>query len=166
MTIDKLVYERAFDIPYEKRKHIGEYITKLREEQGIKISHLAALSQLNIADLHKIEYGTKNKINPFQLKAIGKALKVDYKEFYKIVGFLDEDDFIKNKNKLIKELNRDDKNYDIMKKFILESKNNLDCTYVEGIFLLLSTLSEDNISNLIKYGNFLKTTDDDNIKGE
>lgn len=85
--------KRSFDIPEELRKKLGEHIRTIREKRGLGLNQAAIKAGINIADLHKIENATKNKVNPYQLKAIGEALKLDYKELYKIVGYLDEQDF-------------------------------------------------------------------------
>jgi len=85
--------KRSFDIPEELRKKLGEHIRSIREKRGLGLNQAAIKAGINIADLHKIENATKNKVNPYQLKAIGEALRIDYKELYKIVGYLDEKDF-------------------------------------------------------------------------
>lgn len=87
------ICERNFEISEKKRKELGEYIKKIREEKNISLTQLADLTKINVSDLHKIEKGTKNKVNPFQLKAISKILQVDYKIFYRIVNFLEDKDF-------------------------------------------------------------------------
>ena len=82
-----------FEVDLEKRQELGNYIAKIRKEKKLSLAQLADLTKIGVADLHKIEKGTKQKINPFQLKEIASILIVDYKIFYKICGFLDEKDF-------------------------------------------------------------------------
>lgn len=96
MTIkecEKLAYEREFEISQELRDNFGKYIRELRTEKGISLTQLADLTNINISDLHKIERGTKNKINPFQLKALSSVLQKDYKIFYKMLNYLEDIDF-------------------------------------------------------------------------
>lgn len=90
---EDFVYERNFEISQNRRNELGNYIKKLREEKKLSLTQLADLTKINVADLHKIEHGSKNKVNPFQLKALSEILQVDYKVFYKIVDFLEEKDF-------------------------------------------------------------------------
>lgn len=90
---EELVYEQNFEIPQNKRIELGNYIKNLRTFQNLSLIQLADLAKINKSDLHKIEHGTKIKINPLQLKNLAKFLGVDYKSFYRIVGFLDETDF-------------------------------------------------------------------------
>lgn len=90
---EDFVYERNFEISQNRRNELGNYIKKLREEKKLSLTQLADLTKINVADLHKIEHGSKNKVNPFQLKALSEILQVDYKVFYKMVDFLEEKDF-------------------------------------------------------------------------
>lgn len=85
--------KRNFDIPEDLRIKLAEFIKDRRKKRNLGLNQTAVKAGINIADLHKIEKGTKNKVNPYQLQAIGKALKIDYKKLYKIVGYLNDDDF-------------------------------------------------------------------------
>ena len=153
MKIDEIVYERKFDIPQEKRKEIGEYIKNIREEKFITLSEISEKTGITISDLHKIEHGNKIKINPFQLKGIGRALNIDYKEFYKIVGFLEESDF-SSKNVLTQPIERINFKEDLISSFL--QKNTKISEKNLGQFLeILSKLSEDKVINYILYGKFL-----------
>nr|WP_274722869.1 S24 family peptidase [Cetobacterium somerae] len=44
--------------------------------------------------LSRLENGKVLKVNPFLLKKISEGLKINYKELYKIVGYLEEDEEI------------------------------------------------------------------------
>ncbi len=83
--------KKTFDVPEEKRKYLGDFLKKLRFEKEFGLNQLSLKTGVNIADLHKIENGTKKKINPYQLKEIAEGLKIDYRELYKIVGYLEEE---------------------------------------------------------------------------
>lgn len=104
MDFKDMIFEKNFEISKEKRLKIANYIKTLRENKKMTLSQLADESGLNIADVHKIEHGTKNKINPFQLQALGDVLEIDYKIFYTMVGFLDPEDFQEDINLKINEI--------------------------------------------------------------
>ena len=82
---------KSYEVPEEKRKELGKYIKTLREKKKYGFNQFALKSNLNVADLNRIEKGEKKKINAFQLRNIATALRIDYKELYKIVGYLEED---------------------------------------------------------------------------
>lgn len=83
--------KKNFDVPEEKRKKLGDYIKKLRLEKEYGFNQFALKAQINVADLSRLEKGEKKKINAYQLMNIASAFKIDYKELYKIVGYLEEE---------------------------------------------------------------------------
>ncbi|WP_028857437.1 helix-turn-helix domain-containing protein [Psychrilyobacter atlanticus] len=89
---------KSYDVPEKKRKELGNYIKSLREKRKYGFNQFALKSNLNVADLNRIEKGDKKKINAFQLRNIATALRIDYKELYKIVGYLEEDDCLPEGN--------------------------------------------------------------------
>lgn len=140
-----------FEIDINKRKELAEYIKKLREEKKLSLTQLAHLTKINIADLHKIENGTKNKVNPFQLKALGNILKVDYKIFYKICGFIEDKDYSNNllknesiysKQELINDLNIYYKNFDLIT--LLSSLEKLKKSEINEILLFIDFIKIRN----------------------
>lgn len=84
--------KRIFDIPEEKRIKLGELVKRLRLEKNYGMNQFALKVGINISDIHKIENAQKKKINPYQLRLIGEGLKIDYRDLYKIVGYLDEEE--------------------------------------------------------------------------
>lgn len=84
-----LIYEKNFEILPQKRIDLGNYLKEKREEKRISIINLTDLTGLFPSDLMKIENGTLNIINPLKLKKIAEVLKLDYKELYKIIEYLD-----------------------------------------------------------------------------
>lgn len=84
-----LIYEKNFEILPQKRIDLGNYLKEKREEKRISIINLTDLTGLFPSDLMKIENGTLNIINPLKLKKIAEVLKLNYKELYKIIGYLD-----------------------------------------------------------------------------
>lgn len=84
-------------IPEESRKKLGEYLEKVRLDKKIEFNQLALKSNINVKSLKEILYGKSKKTNPFYLQRIASALRIDYKELYKIVGYLIEEEFDENK---------------------------------------------------------------------
>lgn len=78
-------------IPEEIRIKLGEYIKYIREKNGLGLNQLAVKIDVVSSLLSRLENGKVLKVNPFLLKKISEGLKIDYKELYKIVGYLEED---------------------------------------------------------------------------
>lgn len=140
-----------FEIDINKRKDLGEYIKKLRIERELTLVEISKKSQVSLSDLHKIENGTKLKINPFQLKAIGNVLKIDYKIFYKLCDFLEDKDYSKNllksgsiysKQELINDLNIYYQNFDLVT--LLSSMENLKKSEISEILLFIDFIKIRN----------------------
>lgn len=81
-------------IPEEVRTKLGEYIKNIREQNGLGLNQLAVKIDVVSSLLSRLENGKVLKVNPFLLKKISEGLKIDYKELYKIVGYLEEDEEI------------------------------------------------------------------------
>lgn len=81
-------------IPEEIRTKLGEYIKNIREQNGLGLNQLAVKIDVVSSLLSRLENGKVLKVNPFLLKKISEGLKIDYKELYKIVGYLEEDEEI------------------------------------------------------------------------
>ena len=77
-------------IPEEIRTKLGEYIKNIREQNGLGLNQLAVKIDVVSSLLSRLENGKVLKVNPFLLKKISEGLKIDYKELYKIVGYLEE----------------------------------------------------------------------------
>ena len=140
-----------FEIDINKKKDLGEYIKKLRVERELTLVEIYKKSQVGLSDLHKIENGTKLKINPFQLKALGNVLKIDYKIFYKICGFIEDKDYSNNllknesiysKQELINELNIYYKNFDLIT--LLSSLEKLKKSEINEVLLFIDFIKIRN----------------------
>lgn len=81
------------EIPEELRQKLAKHLIALKEERELGFNQLALKSGVNVSILNKIFKGTNKRINPYQLKKLAYALRIDFKELYKIVGYLDDDDF-------------------------------------------------------------------------
>lgn len=88
--IEKL---KTLEIDEETRKKLGKYIDNVREQRQLGFNQLALKSGLNPRTLNEIIKGDSKRTNPFALQKIALALRVDYKDLYKIVGYLSESDF-------------------------------------------------------------------------
>lgn len=85
----------------KKRKELGEYIKNRRISLGLSLLKLSNLAKMSISDLHTLENGARQKVNPFQLQEIATILNLDYKVLYRIIGFLNDKDFEGNNIKNI-----------------------------------------------------------------
>lgn len=81
-----------YTIDEETRKKLGLFIEKLRIEKKFGQNQFSIKYNITKSLLSKLERGITQKINPFILKKIAKGLGIDFKIFYKIVGYLDEDE--------------------------------------------------------------------------
>lgn len=90
------------EVKEELRKILGDFIEKYRIKIKLGFNQLALKSGVNVRSLNEIIYGKAKMVNPFHLQKIAKALNIDYKELYKIVGYLNED-----KNEIIGNIDLD-----------------------------------------------------------
>jgi len=81
------------EIPIEKRIKLSEYIVKIKEKRELGFNQLSLKAGLNPSVLNRILKTETKIINPYQLKKIASALRIDYKELYKMVGYLEEEEF-------------------------------------------------------------------------
>ena len=86
--VDKI---NDYIVPEEIRKKLGEYIKERREKLGIGLNQISLKTDVANSLWSRLENGKVLKINPFLLKKIGEGLRIDYKELYRIVGYLDEE---------------------------------------------------------------------------
>lgn len=86
--VDKI---NDYVVPEEIRKRLGEYIKERREKLGIGLNQISVKTDVASSLWSRLENGKVLKINPFLLKKIGEGLRIDYKELYRIVGYLDEE---------------------------------------------------------------------------
>lgn len=155
---------KTSDITKEVLIKLGSYINQLREERGIGFNQLALMSNLNVRTLNDILNGKIKKINPFYLKRIAKVLKIDYRELYKIVGYLDESNFYETNaleeiEKLKKELEKYKKQLNIESKsnsghIIVGDGNKINTSYIGNeLFRELTELNEKEKEKVLKFIN-------------
>lgn len=83
--------ENDYTVPDETRQKLGNYIKNRREQLGIGLNQISLKTDVANSLWSRLENGKVLKINPFLLQKIGEGLKIDYKELYRIVGYLDEE---------------------------------------------------------------------------
>lgn len=98
--MEEIKKKEIAEIPEESRKKLGEYLEKIRSDKKVGFNQLALKSNINVKSLNEILYGKSKRTNPFYLQRIALALRIDYKELYKIIGYLSEEDFSED-NKLV-----------------------------------------------------------------
>lgn len=146
------------EIVEELRIKLGEYINSLREKRKLGFNQLALKSGVNVKSLNEIVYGKAKKVNPFHLQKIARALNTDYKDFYRIVDYLEKDDEVEQLKKEIEELKsnliiqNNHNNGDVVigkneKHYYNSTNDELD----------LSGLDERDIEDVKKYIDFLKS---------
>lgn len=80
------------EIPLEKRSKLSEYIVRIKEKRNLGFNQLSLKAGLNPSVLNRILKTETKIINPYQLKKIASALRIDYKELYEIIGYLDKEE--------------------------------------------------------------------------
>lgn len=88
--------KKSTEVPEKLRVKLANFLNARKKELGLGFNQISIKSEVNPGVLTKILSGTNKRINPYQLKKMAYALRVDYKELYKIIGYLDEEKEIKN----------------------------------------------------------------------
>jgi transcriptional regulator with XRE-family HTH domain len=70
--------------------NIGEYIEQLRIEKGLTQRYLAELSGISNTEISRIEAGKRICPSPAILRALSKALNIEYSELMKTAGYIEE----------------------------------------------------------------------------
>ncbi|MGB6127873.1 MAG: XRE family transcriptional regulator [Psychrilyobacter sp.] len=78
----------------EMRIKLGNFIKNKRESKNYGLNQFCMNSDIQTSLYSRLENGKVQKINPYLLKKIAKGLKIDYKELYIIVGYLEEEETI------------------------------------------------------------------------
>ena len=87
--------KKSTEVPKELREKLAEYLERIRNKREMGFNQLALKADINVSVLNKIMNGTNKRINPYQLRKLAEALKIDYKALYKIIGYLDEEEVCK-----------------------------------------------------------------------
>lgn len=135
-------------ISEEIRVELANFVKKEREKTNLGLNQISIKADVASSIWSRLENAKLSKINPFLLQKVGKALNIDYKELYKIVGFLDKNEIIKD-SFIVQQNNHTG---DIIvgnnstQKVITSTASNLD---LEG-------LNPEQIEEVKKYIEFLK----------
>ena len=140
------------EIPIESRKELAKKIDELRNQRELGINQLILRSNLNAKTFYSIMNSENKKINPYNLIHLSSSLKIDYKELYKIVGYLSEDDF--KEAEILKRENS------TLKEELLKYKDNKNISNFEIIDA--SGLSIQEIEHLKDYVEFMKAKKEKN----
>ncbi|CAL7896447.1 S24 family peptidase [Fusobacterium necrophorum] len=81
---------KDFELSDEKALEIGNFLKKRREELDYSTNNIMMKTNIDKAEISRIENGKKKKINPMYLNELAKALKLNPITVFKMVGFLDE----------------------------------------------------------------------------
>ncbi|MGB6128840.1 MAG: helix-turn-helix domain-containing protein [Psychrilyobacter sp.] len=82
-----------YTVAEEKRVLLSKVIKKKRKEKKLGLNQLALKTGVQKSLISRLENALILKINPHLIKLIAGGLDLDYKKLYKIVGYLDEDDY-------------------------------------------------------------------------
>lgn len=74
----------------EMRIKLGNFLKDKRESKHYGLNQFCMNSDIQTSLYSRLENGKVQKINPYLLKKIAKGLRIDYKELYKIVDYLEE----------------------------------------------------------------------------
>ena len=78
------------DVPEELRIKLAKYLNELKDKRNLGFNQLSAKTKINARSLNLILNGETKRISPYQLQNLAQAFKIDYKELYKIVGYLED----------------------------------------------------------------------------
>lgn len=100
-----MMEENRYSVSKERRIELGNYIKKARSNHTpnkLGLNELAEITNTAGSLISNLENGKIQRINPFLLQDIAKGLEVDYKILYKIVGFLNQEDTLEEKDTEVK----------------------------------------------------------------
>lgn len=130
------------------RIELANFVKQKREETNLGLNQISIKADVASSIWSRLENAKLSKINPFLLQKVGRALNIDYKELYKIVGFLDKNEIIKDSFIVQQNSHTGDiiVGNNSTQKVITNTASNLD---LEG-------LSPEQIEEVKKYIEFLK----------
>ena len=69
---------------------VGEYIQTARTERGLTQTELGEKCHVSGAEISRVESGKRRAPSPKMLKAIAKALVIDYAQLMQLAGYIEE----------------------------------------------------------------------------
>ena len=79
-----------FLIDINKAQELGLLLRKSREMRSLTITFVSKKTEINIADLSRLETGQKLRINPFHLSKLCDLYEIPLIDIYLNLGYLDE----------------------------------------------------------------------------
>ena len=79
-----------FLIDINKAQELGLLLRKSREMRSVTITFVSKKTEINIADLSRLETGQKLRINPFHLSKLCDLYEIPLIDIYLNLGYLDE----------------------------------------------------------------------------
>lgn len=137
-------------VPEEKRIELGNYLKKSREKIGFGLNQFTLKIGITSSLYSRLENGKLYKINPYLLQKIADGLKIDYKELYKIIGYLREEDF---KNSIVNSHIYNSSNFGNV---VNGNDNFKKISNLSSRTEILSDLSEEELGKVMEYVELLK----------
>lgn len=92
-----------YTVAEEKRNLLSKIIKKKRKEKKLGLNQLALKTGVQKSLISRLENALILKINPKLIKLIAEGLDLDYMQLYKVVGYVNEEDYsCKNKKGTIR----------------------------------------------------------------
>ena len=79
-----------FLIDINKAQELGLLLRKSREMRSLTITFVSKKTEINIADLSRLETGQKLRINPFHISKLCDLYEIPLLDIYLDLGYLDE----------------------------------------------------------------------------
>lgn len=142
----------SYEVSKKIREDLGNYIKECREKSNLGLNQFCLKTGVQPSLFSRLENGKLLKINPFLLQKISCGLKIDYKDLYKMIGYLDNKDFLEldNYKQKCEELEKKIKKLENRESFCSENQDKKDEINLLG-------LSPERIEELKRYAEFLKT---------
>lgn len=79
-----------YTVSKNERNLLAEFLKKKREEKKLGLNQFCLKANIQASQYSRLENGQLMKINPYLLQKIAKAMEIDYRKLYKIIGYLDD----------------------------------------------------------------------------
>ena len=128
---------------------LGSYVREKRNEKGMSQRELANASGISNADISRLESGKRKASSPAVLKAIAKALNVPVETLLEKAGIIEEGK--QHVDKALEEIG------DMPVSSVGQSSVQQNRSIEEQTFISVSDLTDDEIADIKKYIEFIKS---------
>lgn len=136
-----------FQIEKEKLIELGNYLKKIRESKDLSYGQVATYTNLNKKEIFMLENAQKKKPNPFYLKALSNFYRIDLSNLYKIIGYMDTQNYIDE----IENYKIDDEMFEILNMIDKDTQKIVLNEMIEKIeYLKLKNGEYEEVKDLIK----------------